>query len=718
MVCCVCISDSLVDSWQRLGVSEFKQRTVGDGIKKQQKKGLQRTEFNEDIYYGYFENTATMSVFGNVTLSPVEEQLFRAADVAFLLLTGANILMMQVGFMGLEVGATRAKSSKSLMYKNFLDLALASLVWFTFGYGIFGGTNPFASGAGSTFFVHNELEFSKIFQQFGFAATAITIVSGAVTPRMRIEVYAILSVFLTGITYAVQAHWCWSSGGWLFQQGFLDFAGSGVVHGLGGSCALIAAHACGPRVGRFVANKKTRGPMSTIATIAAVDISSSAQAGKRFNFFRNIKCTPQCWSNMLLYQVRNLPGAHNPALQTIGAMFLFIGWFSFNFGSSGSIVRAPDTAQRAALNTLISAGASLASAFVYALVTKSKYDLSLMCNSLLAGLAAITAPCGYVDGWAAIAAGSLSFPILLISDFFVLRVLGIDDPLQAASVHGGCGFFGVLWLGLTHPTLGLFYGGGLKLLGVQALGCLCIAVWGMTTTALIVYPARWLKRISYSDEEQLIGIDFVHFSNDFGEDVDMESGSRHSRGNSQNSDEHSTNNSRKEDDEFSTSFADISNHNIGEYSSHGAVTPDGMSPRHSRMNANTLEGRKELASEMKRVMYEDPQMRKRFRAFLAVMHREEGVDFWDAVVAYRKLTSKSKRVLDAKRVITEYCLVTGSKQVNLSSSKVNAFRALLESNDSAKLSDESLFDEAVDEMFRDLKTSFSDFVTKTPQYWL
>jgi Amt family ammonium transporter len=159
----------------------------------------------------------------NVTAT--EGKLIVAVDTSYLLLTGMNILIMQAGFTALEAGGSRAKNVKSLLFKNFMDHAVGSLAWFTIGWPLFIGTDPFAAGPTVTWFVHPLTDYARLFQQFAFAATSATIVSGAVTGRCRLEPYTVLAAFMSGISYPIAAHWAWSDGGFLRALGFLDFAG-------------------------------------------------------------------------------------------------------------------------------------------------------------------------------------------------------------------------------------------------------------------------------------------------------------------------------------------------------------------------------------------------------------------------------------------------------------------------------------------------------------
>jgi len=701
-------------------------------------------------------------------LTSTEAALVTAVDTSYLLLTGMNILMMQAGFTALEAGGSRAKNVKSLLFKNFMDHAVGSLAWFTIGWGLYIGTNPFAAGPESTFFVHSLDQYAKIFQQFAFAATAATIVSGAVTGRCRLEPYVVLSALLSGVTYPIAAHWAWSDGGWLRQLGFLDFAGSQVVHGFGAAVALVAAWACGPRPGRFLDTDRRRKnsnraggqtASSSYGNPAVMaeggDGSEAEQGSSTLVSMRSKYCIPSCPSEPQqrlsvrcprpgLYKTRVVPKGHNPALMVLGALMLYFAWFSFNAGSAGSIYASPDSATRAAVNTMLAPGAASLASMVMAKMVRSKYDIEFASNAMLSGLVAITAGCGFVDPWAAVVVGLIATPVYAVSAWVVLHVLGVDDVLGAISVHGTCGALGTLWLGLTHPVEGLFYGGGPKLLGVQALGVVVIGLFAIVTTfILVLVPFQLLGKLSYSEAEQLIGIDLVHFGGEFGKDVDLESEGRDRRTSLHS--ELDSDGGRSNNSSFVEEFPDptvtSSDHGGGGSSTHntnnsktsfsarannatGTVELKDPSTRIMRtFSTNTVEGRRAVHSELRRVLDDDPRVRHRFRAYLEVMHREEGVAFWDEVVRWKAISSTSKKnggaekkVKEAKRIIKTYCLDTGTKQVNLASQLVKRLSAALDDRD--ELLNNKLFDDAMDELFRDLKLSFMEFVEQTPNYWM
>ena len=355
-------------------------------------------------------------------ITEIETKLVLAVDTSFLLLTGMNILIMQAGFTALEVGGSRAKHVKSLLFKNFMDHAVGSLSWFTIGWGLFIGSNPFVSGPDATFFIHPIEQYARLFQQFAFAATAATIVSGAVTGRCRLEPYVVLSAFLAGISYPITAHWAWSDFGWLKTLGFLDFAGSCVVHAFGGSVALVCAWACGPRPGRFVIKSSSKQNSNTVNNTDTMILHPSTRVieevaahGEAENAStetgslpsrcpRGLNCTSRP-KQLRVYEIRAVPKGSNPPLMVLGSLLLYVAWFSFNAGSSGTIYGSPDSSVRAAVNTMLAAGAASVASMIITLVVGVKYDIEMACNCMLSGLVAITAGCGYLDPWAAVVCG-------------------------------------------------------------------------------------------------------------------------------------------------------------------------------------------------------------------------------------------------------------------------------------------------------------------------
>jgi hypothetical protein len=402
-----------------------------------------------------------------------------------------------------------------------------------------------------------------------------------------------------------------------------------------------------------------------------------------------------------LYEVRILPQGHNPALMVVGALLLYCAWFGFN-SAQRDFHASPYSSSRASVNTLLASGAGSTTMFVMTKLFKWKFNVEFACNANLSALVAVTASCGFVDAWAAVLVGIFAVPVYVLSTFVILRVLGIDDTLNAISVHLSGGVLGTLWLGLTHPQNGLFYGAGFHLFGVQLLGVVAISALGFIGTFLIVIPFKLTGKISYNMSEQLVGIDYIHFGGTFGKDVDLESEphDRQQRPRSEASFDSANSEERTEDDIVRSS------------------SPYGQDVSHH--SSRTAEGRHHLNEELRRVLDDDSRMRHRFRAFLKVEHREEGVEFWDAVNKFKTIPKGKKLTVktnEARRIIKTFCLETGSKQVNLSSKVLVQLTAALNEKPE-KLGDSDLFDPALDELFKDLKLAFATFVSNTPNYWL
>lgn len=676
--------------------------------------------------------------------STVEATLLLGSDTMWLLLTGINILLMQgaflstlpsnprltpppraVGFTAFESGASRAKHVKSVLFKNFLDHSLGSLVWFFVGWGVFSGDSP---GFGMGSFGNPGLdEFPRLFQQFGFAATAATIVSGAVSGRLRLEAYMFLTMVICALTYPVQGHWMWAPHGWLKELGFLDFAGSCVVHVFGGGCALAAATMAGSRPGRFASQRhraswkhKRQQPPLTNDNDHDVEQQQQRKASTS-SFSPIIPLAEKWWSNVArflpaLHTAAPMPPAGNATMMVVGALILYVSWFAFNAGSSGSAVLHSYQSARAAVNTLLASGAGCTTFFLLSASRRQgkAYNLELACNALLVSLAAVTGPCGYVHPWAAVLTGV--FAVLAaypLGDFLVLRVGGVDDTLGAVSVHAFGGAFGTLWLGLVHPDVGAFYTGQGHFFGVQLLGVLISFGFGFVTTAVILAPFYFTRTLAYSAEEQLLGVDFLHFGGEDGRDMDLDSDSRSGGG----GDDASEIESLAQRSTANTSSLNEPAIILTPHHPSSAGMESGSQHSERTLATTTVEGRKEAANQLKRALDdEDPRLRLRFRAYLKVLHAGESVEFWDQVNRWKRLTSDKKRVRESARIINQYCLDESPTQVNLKSSTVIKMREALANERTLARTD--VFDECLDELFKDLKQTFVQFVEKTPNYWL
>ncbi|MDP8297146.1 MAG: ammonium transporter [Candidatus Orphnella occulta] len=389
-------------------------------------------------------------------------------DTLWVLISAFLVFFMQAGFGMVEAGFIRAKNTCNILTKNFLDFCMASLGFFILGYAfMFGPGNGFIglkgfclSGAESG--SHIPLYAFWLFQA-AFCGAAATIVAGGMAERMKFQAYLIYSFIISALIYPIVGHWIWG-GGWLANLGFSDFAGSTVVHALGGVAALVGTSMLGPRLGKY--NK---------------DGSANAISG------------------------------HSIPLASLGVFILWFGWFGFNPGSTLSVGDG-SLIGRVAINTNLAAamGGIIAMASVWRLFGKP--DLSMAMNGALAGLVAVTAPCAFIEPWAALVIGGIA-GVLVVFGVIVLDKLKIDDPVGAVPVHGLNGIWGTLSIGIFgQKALGLanngfLYGGGLKQLGIQFIG--------VTSVVLFVVGAMWVifkiidstVGLRVSREEELKGLD-------------------------------------------------------------------------------------------------------------------------------------------------------------------------------------------------------------------
>jgi Amt family ammonium transporter len=368
----------------------------------------------------------------------------------WILLAAILVFFMQAGFGMVEAGLIRSKNAANVLMKNLMDFCFAALGFFLFGYAIMYGSGGAFLGTDGWFMFGVEspveglpVEVFWLFQAV-FAGTAATIVSGAMAERMRFVAYLTYSFLLTAFLYPVVGHWVWG-GGWLAELGFHDFAGSTVVHAVGGVAALVGSWLLGARIGRF-------------------DASGTPHA---------------------------IPG-HNMPLVTMGVFILWFGWYGFNAGSTLGMGE-PDVVARVAMNTTLAPAGGAIAGMVTAWLKFGKPDLTLALNGALAGLVGITAPCAVVGSGSAIAIGIAS-GVLVVYGITWLNLIRIDDPVGAIPVHGLCGVWGTLAVGifgqgaLGAPQDGLFYGGGFGQLGIQTLGVVaCLAF--IAVTMFIVFKA-------------------------------------------------------------------------------------------------------------------------------------------------------------------------------------------------------------------------------------
>ena len=401
-------------------------------------------------------------------------------DNIWILIAAVLVIFMQAGFALVEAGLTRAKSVANIMMKNMMDFCVGVLAFAAFGYAIaygtgndFFGTNGWFIGSdiADNYLAESSLTNMTFFIfQVAFAATAATIVSGAMAERTKFKSYMVYSFFLTALVYPVIVHWTWG-GGWLLQLDtpYIDFAGSGIVHMTGGVAALVGCAFLGPRLGKYGPDGKPRA----------------------------------------------IPG-HSIPFAVIGVFILLIGWFGFN---PGSWLAADATVVPAvAVTTVLAAAAGGVAAMFLIWAITGKPDVAMAGNGVLAGLVGITAGTAHVNNIGAVIIGLLAGMIVVGAVLFFDRVR-IDDPVGAISVHGVCGMFGVLAVGLFATTEGsplgadsvdgLFYGGGAGQLVTQLIGIGAIAGFVAIAMAIIFGGIKMIMGLRVSEEEELEGLD-VH----------------------------------------------------------------------------------------------------------------------------------------------------------------------------------------------------------------
>lgn len=382
----------------------------------------------------------------------------------WFLIGAAFVFFMQAGFAMVETGFTRAKNAGNIIMKNLMDFCIGTIVFIFLGFGLLLGEDALGGLVGvptlGIFTDYANFDWSNFVFNLVFCATAATIVSGAMAERTKFLSYCIYSAMISAVVYPIEAHWIWG-GGWLSQLGFHDFAGSCAIHMVGGATAFIGAAMEGARIGKFSRDK-------------------------------NGKVT----------KVHAFPG-HNIVIGALGCFILWFGWYGFNGAA------ATDTLQLSQIfaTTTIAPAAATVTAMIYTWIKNGKPDVSMSLNGSLAGLVAITAGCANVDAVGAFVIGGLAGILCTMSVYFVEDKLKVDDPVGAVSVHGVCGLFGTLMVGLFDYTDGLFYGGGVHHLAIQALGVVCIAGWVIVTMSIIFIVLKKTIGLRVSKEEELEGLD-------------------------------------------------------------------------------------------------------------------------------------------------------------------------------------------------------------------
>ncbi|MED6223616.1 Ammonium transporter 1 member 1 [Stylosanthes scabra] len=421
-----------------------------------------------------------------------------AVDSTYLLFSAYLVFSMQLGFAMLCAGSVRAKNTMNIMLTNVLDAAAGGLFYYLFGFAFAFGS-PSNGFIGRHFFGLNEVpsqaqdfDYSNFLYQWAFAIAAAGITSGSIAERTQFVAYLIYSSFLTGFVYPVVSHWFWSTNGWasafntgnlLFNSGVIDFAGSGVVHMVGGIAGLWGALIEGPRIGRF-------------------DHAGRAVALR----------------------------GHSASLVVLGTFMLWFGWYGFNPGSFNKILVTYDgsgnyygqwsaVGRTAVTTTLAGCTAALTTLFGKRILS-GHWNVTDVCNGLLGGFAAITAGCSVVEPWAAIVCGFFA-SLVLIGCNKLAEIVKYDDPLEAAQLHGGCGAWGIIFTALfakkeyvdqvygSGRGYGLFMGGGGKLLAAHVIQILVIIGWVSATMGPLFYVLNKMDLLRISPEDELAGMDLT-----------------------------------------------------------------------------------------------------------------------------------------------------------------------------------------------------------------
>ena len=403
-------------------------------------------------------------------ISAVEMAVSESAisiNVVWVLITGALVFFMQAGFALVEAGFTRSKNTTNILFKNLMDYVIGTVVYWAVGFGImFGSKNGFWGGL--DFFTQNTYradmpDLAFLFFQTVFAATAATIVSGAMAERTKFNAYLIYSAVISLVIYPISGHWAWG-GGWLSQMAtpFHDFAGSSVVHMVGGMVSLVGAAFLGPRIGKYDKNGKAKA----------------------------------------------IPG-HSITLATLGVFVLWIGWFGFNPGSQLAASGAVNVKAIALIfvTTNIAAAGGAFSTMIYIWLKYKKPTLSMTLNGALAGLVAVTAGCDAVSPAGALIIGTLAGVLVVLSVEFFDKIAKIDDPVGAISVHGICGAFGTLMVGFFSTSQGILYGHGGALLKSQVIGVLSIAGWAILMAIILFTALKYLNGLRVEKRVEEEGLD-------------------------------------------------------------------------------------------------------------------------------------------------------------------------------------------------------------------
>lgn len=389
----------------------------------------------------------------------------------WFLIGAALVFFMQAGFAMVETGFTRAKNAANIIMKNLMDFCIGVPMFILIGFGLLFGEDLvglIGKPGFDIFTAYENFDWSAFVFNMVFCATTATIVSGAMAERTKFLSYCIYSGVISALIYPIEAHWIWG-GGWLAQLGFHDFAGSCAIHMVGGVSALIGAKILGPRIGKFVTDKKT---------------------GK-------------------VTKVNAIPG-HSLTLGALGCFILWFGWYGFNGAAATSLPQLGSIF----LTTTVAPAVATVVCMIFTWIKYGKPDVSMCLNASLAGLVGITAGCDVMDCFGSAVVGVVSGLLVVFGVWLLDNVLHIDDPVGAVAVHMMNGIWGTLAVGLfatkTAPGCemnGLFYGGGLGQLGLQALAVLAVAAWTAVTITITFFAINKTIGLRASVEEETRGLD-------------------------------------------------------------------------------------------------------------------------------------------------------------------------------------------------------------------
>ena len=407
-------------------------------------------------------------------MSAVNGQVFGV----WFLIGAALVFWMQAGFAMCEAGFTREKNTGNILMKNLMDFCIGTVVFILVGFGLLLGEDiaGFIGRPGFDIFTdYANFDFSNFVFNLVFCATTATIVSGSMAERTKFLSYCVYSAVISAVVYPIEAHWTWG-GGWLSQLGFHDFAGSNCIHMVGGIAALVGASILGPRIGKFIKDKE----------------------GK-------------------VVKVNAFPG-HNLPIACLGVFILWLGWYGFNGAACTDLSQLGSVF----LTTTVAPALATVTCMIFTWLKYGKPDVSMCLNASLAGLVAITAGCDVTDALGASIIGIVAGLLVCFGVWLLDYVLRVDDPVGAVAVHCLNGIWGTLAVGLfatnSAPAygiadstgaelVGLFYGGGFKLLGIQALGVLSTAAWTAVTMTIAFLIIKAVFGLRVSEEEEIVGLD-------------------------------------------------------------------------------------------------------------------------------------------------------------------------------------------------------------------